>query len=215
MVTSQTSRHSTSGAKKVWLTFDDGPHPEYTSAILDILSELNIRATFFVLGSSVRRMGTAVLERIRSDGHCIGSHGYSHRNLSTLSEDEVREEITSTESLITDLLSASRVFRPPYGASSPIVDRVLIELGYRKVLWNVDTRDWDPVFQPNGWVELAVSQISERKRALVLAHDTCRTTADHLADLVDRIGKAKFEPYARSKRPTEQVRYVSQCQGQV
>jgi peptidoglycan-N-acetylglucosamine deacetylase len=178
--------------KKVWLTFDDGPHPEYTDAILRVLAQNAIGATFFVLGSNVARVGKAVLDRIGAGGHCIGNHGYSHRDLTLLTEGEVRDEITRTAALIYSSPNGPKVFRPPYGASSPTVDRVVRELGYRKVLWNVDTRDWDPMWQPDHWVERAVSQIRRRQRAVVVAHDIHKTTADHVATLIARIGSATF-----------------------
>jgi len=178
--------------KKVWLTFDDGPHPEYTDAILHVLEQNAISATFFVLGSNVARIGKAVVERIGAGGHCIGNHGYSHRDLTLLTLGEVRDEITRTEALIYSSPKAPKVFRPPYGASNPTVDRVVRELGYRKVLWNVDTRDWDPMCQPDQWVERAVNQIRGRQRAVVVAHDIHKTTADHVGTLIARIGSATF-----------------------
>jgi peptidoglycan/xylan/chitin deacetylase (PgdA/CDA1 family) len=192
-VTVPQPNYAGTSAKKVWLTFDDGPHPEFTEKVLDVLKAYHIGATFFVLGVSIERWGTAILERMGAEGHSIGNHAYSHADLTSLSENEVRDEIRCTESLIGRLPSAEKVFRPPYGASSPTVDRVVRELNYRKVLWNVDTRDWDPVYKPNHWVERALYRIHRRKRSVVIAHDIHKTTADHLADLLERIGHVRFE----------------------
>jgi peptidoglycan/xylan/chitin deacetylase (PgdA/CDA1 family) len=192
IVVVHSSGDTKSTTKKVWLTFDDGPHPEYTNAILRVLEESAIRATFFVLGTNVARIGAEVLERIGAGGHCIGNHGYSHKDLRSLTEEEVRDEITRTEALICGSRGAAKVFRPPYGASSPTIDRVVSELGYRQVLWNVDTRDWNPKYQPDFWVERAVSQIRKRRSAIVLAHDIHKTTADHVGTLIERIGSATF-----------------------
>jgi peptidoglycan-N-acetylglucosamine deacetylase len=180
-------------AKKVWLTFDDGPHPQFTVKILDVLKAYATRGTFFVLGANVDRWGTAILERMGAEGHSIGNHSYSHADLTTLTECEVRDEIKRTEALLGPLPNSERIFRPPYGASSPTVDRIVRELNYRKVLWNVDTRDWDPVFKPNHWVERALYRIHRRRRSVVVAHDIHETTADHLANLIVRIGDACFE----------------------
>ena len=176
----------------MWLTFDDGPHPEFTDQILDVLKAFGIRGTFFVLGINVQRSGTAILERMGAEGHSIGNHSYSHADLTTLAENEVRDEIRSAESLFGGLPNAERIFRPPYGASNPTVDRVARELNYRKVLWNVDSRNWDPVYKPHHWVARALYRIHRRKRSIVIAHDIHRTTADHLADLIERIGDAQF-----------------------
>jgi peptidoglycan/xylan/chitin deacetylase (PgdA/CDA1 family) len=177
----------------VWLTFDDGPHPEYTDRVLDVLKTHQISATFFVLGASVDRWGTAVLERMGNEGHSIGNHGYSHADLTTLTESEVRDEIRNTEALIGHLPNAEKVFRPPYGASSRTVKRVIRELKYRRVRWNVDTRDWDQAYQPNHWVDRALYPVRRRKRSIVVAHDIHKTTADHIAELIERIGHVCFE----------------------
>jgi peptidoglycan-N-acetylglucosamine deacetylase len=199
-VTFSPPRNRGESARKVWLTFDDGPHPEYTDRVLDVLQSYGISATFFVLGASVDRWGTTVLERMGTEGHSIGNHAYSHTDLTSLTENEVRDEIKRTEAMIGRLPNAEKVFRPPYGASSRTVDRVARELDYRKVLWNVDTRDWDLAFQPNHWVESALSPVLRLKRAVVIAHDVHKTTADHLPDLIERIGHACFERCTARKR---------------
>jgi peptidoglycan/xylan/chitin deacetylase (PgdA/CDA1 family) len=186
-------RYPFNSARKVWLTFDDGPHPEYTDRVLDVLQLYGIKATFFVLGASVDRYGTAILKRMGTEGHSIGNHAYSHTDLTSLTESEVRDEIKSTEELIGHLVNAEKLFRPPYGATSRMVDGVVRKLNYRKVLWNVDTRDWDPACQPNHWVERALYLVRRRKRAVVIAHDIHKTTADHIAELIERIGPAIFK----------------------
>jgi peptidoglycan-N-acetylglucosamine deacetylase len=192
-VTYSPPRYPGISARKVWLTFDDGPHPEYTDRVLDVLQSYGIKATFFVLGASVDRYGTAILKRMGSEGHSIGNHAYSHTDLTSLPENEVRDEIRSTEALFGHLPNAEKVFRPPYGASSRTVDSVVRELDYRKVRWNVDTRDWNLKYQPNHWVERALYPVLRRKRAIVVAHDILKTTADHIAELIERIGQASFE----------------------
>jgi peptidoglycan/xylan/chitin deacetylase (PgdA/CDA1 family) len=180
-------------ARKVWLTFDDGPCSDCTSRILDTLAELNVKATFFVVGSCVERTGRALLERMEREGHLIGNHGYSHRNLTTLPEHEVREEITRTGETLAGLPNAKMLFRPPYGTTNALVDRIVLELGYRRVLWNVDSRDWDPAWQPDLWVERTVQAVREREWSIILAHDIHPTTADGLATLIRRLCDVTFE----------------------
>jgi peptidoglycan-N-acetylglucosamine deacetylase len=192
-VTVSPLRYPGIAARKVWLTFDDGPHPERTETVLDVLKAYGISATFFVLGTNVKRFGTAILERMGAEGHSIGNHSYSHPYLTSLTESEVRDEIKRTEALVGHLPNAEKVFRPPYGASSRTVDSVVRELDYRKVRWNVDTRDWNLKYQPNHWVERALYPVLRRKRAIVVAHDILKTTADHIAELIERIGQASFE----------------------
>jgi peptidoglycan/xylan/chitin deacetylase (PgdA/CDA1 family) len=180
------------GYASVSLTFDDGPHPEHTAGVLDVLKRKGIRASFFVRGSQVDKAGTALLRRMRDEGHCIGNHTYSHVNLTMLEEGELREELWRTESLITRFAPGAKLFRPPFGASSPAVERVVAELEYRTVLWNVDPRDWDAAYQPDRWVQFAIDQIRRLRRSVVVAHDVHETTAAHLADLIERLGAGAF-----------------------
>ena len=182
--------------KKIWLTFDDGPHPRHTAAILDVLKAKEKSATFFVLGSSVSQVGTTLLQRARNEGHRIGNHSFSHRSLAKLSVEEVRHEVLSTEKLIAEFLSSEKLLRPPYGDWSTTLEGAIQELGYRKVLWNVNTLDWIPASRPDWWVELGVNQIRGRTSSVVLAHDIHERTADHLAkfiERVERLGDISFE----------------------
>jgi peptidoglycan/xylan/chitin deacetylase (PgdA/CDA1 family) len=182
--------------KKIWLTFDDGPHPLHTETILDALKANGLSATFFVLGTNVKQVGKAFLQRVVNEGHRVGNHTFSHRDLTTLSRQDVRREITSTETLIADLLGSEKLFRPPYGRFNATVDQSISELGYRKILWNVDTLDWIQDCRPDWWVQFGVDQIRRRASSVVLAHDIHKRTADHVADFIQRIertGDVTFE----------------------
>src|SRR5690606_9438289 len=101
--------------RRVWLTFDDGPHPEHTPRVLDTLKAHGVHATFFVIGRMVERNGTDLLKRARDEGHCIGNHSETHPRLTRLSEDEVRREVLRTDERIAEFLGEPKVFRPPYG----------------------------------------------------------------------------------------------------
>jgi peptidoglycan/xylan/chitin deacetylase (PgdA/CDA1 family) len=191
-----TPQSAAGGSKKIWLTFDDGPHPRHTEAILDVLKAKAKSATFFVLGSCVNQVSMSLLERALDEGHRIGNHSFSHRRLTELSMKEIRHEIASTEALIGKLLGAEKLFRPPYGSTNARADRAIRALGYRKVLWNVNTLDWIPAAQPDWWVEFGVNQVSGRASSVVLAHDVHQRTADHLAyfiERVERLGDVSFE----------------------
>jgi peptidoglycan/xylan/chitin deacetylase (PgdA/CDA1 family) len=178
-----------SAARKVWLTFDDGPHFQHTKTILDTLGARGIRATFFVLGRNVERFGKELLLRARKEGHCIGNHCFSHQDLTKLSISEVRKEIMSAEKLIADLLGAEKLVRPPFGATNATVDAAIRELGYRKILWNVDTLDWSVEYQSERWVQHGVDQIRKRDNSVVLAHDIHKTTADYIGEFIERIAR--------------------------
>lgn len=136
----------------VCLTFDDGPDPEWTPAILDILKARGVKAMFFVLGSQAEKYPELV-RRIAEEGHEIGNHSYTHANLARIPEALVKLDLNANQRLIESLIGKSTaLFRPPYDADShptsldelvPI--RVAQSLGYMTVLENVDPRDWqDP-----------------------------------------------------------------------
>lgn len=128
--------------KEIALSFDDGPHPRYTPEILRILAEYGVEATFFMVGENVRyfpETAAAVL----AAGHEIGNHSTTHKRLSSLSPGEVTREIRGCEEAL-DLLGAEppRLLRPPEGRLSPAVRRLVSGMGYKIILWDVDTRDW-------------------------------------------------------------------------
>jgi peptidoglycan-N-acetylglucosamine deacetylase len=182
--------------KSIWLTFDDGPHSKHTETVLKTLERYKIRATFFVLGENAKRQVRLVRTAFQA-GHRIGNHSFSHRDMSRLSESEIRNEFKRTEDVIGAYLGREKLFRPPYGAHNASVDRVAVELGYRTILWNVDTLDWNPRYQPDRWVQHGIDQIRVRDSCRVLAHDIHRSTAENVELLVQRIralGKVTFKP---------------------
>jgi len=181
--------HQIGGTRKqrIHLTFDDGPHPINTPKLLDELKQSGILATFFVMGQKLETsFGQKLIQRAAAEGHQIGNHTYSHPHLTELTEDQIREEISRTERLIGDANKGLRIFRPPYGEHNALVDRVAKELGYRLVLWNVDSRDWDPSYQDH-WVDYAMEQIVTQNECILLAHDNQTTTVMKAATFIAKI----------------------------
>lgn len=173
---------------EVVLTFDDGPDPDVTPKILDILKKENIKAVFFVLGESVAsEKNIEIIKRINAEGHIIGNHTYSHKNLVRLTDEEIKTEILKTEELIKSFLSSPKLLRPPFGAINIRVNRILSELGYLPVMWNVDTMDWKT--KNTGWVKNAAELIGEYN--IILMHDVHETTMQNLPLLINEIRKKK------------------------
>ena len=179
-------RYAAAGRKTVWLTFDDGPHPRYTPKVLEVLAAHGVRATFFLIGGNAR-LYPRIVERIARERHRIGNHTWRHPNLAKLPADKVREEILLTEALLGASLGTRKLLRPPYGAHNATVDAIVASLGYRMVLWNVDTVDWSKAFQPDRWVDHGIAQIGARASSLVLNHDIQKTTAANLETFLRRI----------------------------
>lgn len=127
----------------VAITFDDGPNPSFTPQILDILKEKGVKATFFVVGLHVKKY-PEVARRIVAEGHDIGNHTYTHKDLVPSTRRMVLAQVHKTDQTIKRVTGVStNLFRPPRGIYSNAVRRLLVEEeGYRFVLWSVSSTDW-------------------------------------------------------------------------
>jgi peptidoglycan/xylan/chitin deacetylase (PgdA/CDA1 family) len=126
----------------VGLRFDDGPFEE-TSAILDLLKQYHLRATFFVVGSQVQQYPD-ITRRIIAEGHAIANHTWDHVDLSTLTPAEIDQQLKSTQDIVTQLTGVAPKFAgPPYGGSNATVRQEMAKFGLREVLKSWDSGDWD------------------------------------------------------------------------
>lgn len=165
------------------MTYDDGPHPTNTPRLLDILRQRNIKATFYVIGKNVD-MYPHLTRRIVAEGHEIGNHTYTHRNLKTLSDAQVISEMSRTRESITKATGIRpRTMRPPYGALYQRQrEMIMNQFGYPTIMWAVDPRDWQ---RPGVSVvrDRIVSQTTNG--AIVLAHDLHAPTVDAMPATLD------------------------------
>ncbi|WMM26512.1 polysaccharide deacetylase family protein [Tissierella sp. MB52-C2] len=137
-------RNGSKQQKFIALTFDDGPHPQYTPEILDLLDQYNIKATFFVLGQFAEKYPD-IIKRQAEEGHEIGNHTYSHINIKKASTQTFKEEFDKTQSIIFSLTGAkSKVFRPPYGLYNENTMKIISDESCDIVLWSSrqDSKDW-------------------------------------------------------------------------
>ncbi|OXM85830.1 polysaccharide deacetylase family protein [Paenibacillus rigui] len=128
--------------KIIALTFDDGPHPEHTALILDLLKQYDAKATFFVVGNKVERF-PELLKREVAEGHELANHTYSHAYLSR--KMNIKKEIDQTEELVYSITGQKcHLFRPPGGIFNERLISVAKEEGYKVVMWSwhQDTKDW-------------------------------------------------------------------------
>jgi peptidoglycan/xylan/chitin deacetylase (PgdA/CDA1 family) len=130
-----------SGEKNLFITFDDGPEPEVTQEVLDILARYNAKATFFMVGENVQRY-PEIVQRIIAEGHSIGNHTYNHLNGVKVPDITYFKNIQKAAEVIE-----SKLYRPPYGR---IRTRQIAELKkrYRIVLWSVLSGDFDVKISP-------------------------------------------------------------------
>ncbi|MCC2307118.1 polysaccharide deacetylase family protein [Cellulomonas chengniuliangii] len=124
------------------LTFDDGPSPAHTPALLDVLAERRVRATFFVLATAAQAH-PGLVRRIVADGHELALHGWDHRRLGGLPTGEAVGRVAAARDEVEQLSGVRvRLFRPPYGAHTPAQLRGWSRLGLDVVLWSGWAEDW-------------------------------------------------------------------------
>jgi len=124
------------------LTFDDGPNIEHTPRVLDLLHVHGVQATFFVIGQAAAA-APALLRRIVEEGHAVGSHTYSHRDIPTLTRKELWQELNSCRELIKDLTGVdTRLVRPPRGRINAAALMRMKRWGYRLIHWSKTYSDY-------------------------------------------------------------------------
>lgn len=151
--------------KSVYLTFDDGPIPEITLWVLDILDHYQIKATFFCVGDNVRKH-PEVFDEIIARGHAVGNHTYHHIKALGKSVSAYMQDVCKAHQLIH-----SRYFRPPYGHMRP---RQMLEVSnsFEIVMWDVLTRDYNPKLTP----QQVLSNVKRftRNGSIIVFHDSLK-----------------------------------------
>jgi peptidoglycan/xylan/chitin deacetylase (PgdA/CDA1 family) len=180
----------------VALTFDDGPHPETTPAILDLLQHHNIKATFFLIGEKCEQYPELV-HRIVAEGHQIANHSATHAySISLSSRRAWREEIERCQRQIMSIVgTAPLLFRPPYGVTTPNLSKALADTGLTPVGWSLHTHDWTS----------SASGVLKRLDTvdhgdIVLLHDSCPNTVEALTTWLPAGSKAfDFKPVVTTR----------------
>jgi peptidoglycan-N-acetylglucosamine deacetylase len=184
------SASSNDSGRKVTLTFDNGPEPQVTPAVLECLARHNIKTTFFVMGrKAATPEGAEVMRRASSAGHWIGNHTFSHSApLGRLDRDAALREFEQAEAALGELRQPRRLFRPPGSGQlgkhllQPAVVDKLTEGGYTCVLWNSVPGDFR---DPHGWLDRAVSDCLSRDWTLLVLHDLPNGAMTHLENFLD------------------------------
>jgi len=177
-------------AHTIALTYDDGPSPRNTPALLDLLAEHNTHATFFLIGEHVRKHPD-LARRIAAAGHVLGNHTTMHPNLRRKNATRTREELQRCQQLIQDTTGVQPVlFRPPYGARKPSTLRIARELGLTPVMWNITAHDWETIGAVAIQARIDKGIASNRKRNIasnVLLHDASHLDSSNPASREDTL----------------------------
>ena len=169
------------GKKLVALTFDDGPGP-YTARLLDALKARNAKATFFVVGTRVNSYAS-LIRRMEAEGHVVGNHSQSHKNLKYLSASGIANDMGSCAQKLTNVLGHTPVvMRCPGGNYNNTVKAYAKDAGVPIIQWSMDTRDWES--RNKSAILKHTSNVKDG--SIVLMHDIYSTTVDAAIEMMDR-----------------------------
>ena len=160
-----TITHVTTDEPIVALTFDDGPHPVYTTAVLELLARYNAQATFFIVGKAAQEQPQLV-QRILQAGHALGNHSWDHPAFPELDWRARQEQIRAWEHNVGR--QPNLLFRPPWGLQSSWSRLTLFWLGYQVITWNVAPEDW--LWQEPGALAERIIQAAT-PGSIILLHD--------------------------------------------
>jgi len=172
----------------VALTFDDGPHPEYTPRLLDVLDQHGAHATFFMVGQLAARY-PAIVKEVARRGHSIGNHSWDHPSFPSLNSSQRRQQIRQCSSVLAD--AEQRLFRPPFGHQDMASRIDAWTMGYDVIAWSILADDWLD-HGPEQIFEKLSSRI--KPGSIILLHDSlfCAESQAHLSrvstlEAVDRL----------------------------
>ncbi|TMQ02609.1 MAG: polysaccharide deacetylase family protein [Deltaproteobacteria bacterium] len=189
----------------VAFTFDDGPNPETTPAVIDALQKYNVPATFFIVTQRIAgkhgEKSREILQRELDAGFLVGSHSVTHPNLKRASADQLNREVDA--SIRTLAIQANRpigLFRPPYGAINLAGRLRLKKLGLTEVQWSVDTLDWR-AHNADRLRKKVISMIKKDGGGVVLMHDVKPITAQVIAGVLDDLEAENCARLAGNREP--------------
>lgn len=180
--------------KELFLTFDNGYENGYTALILDVLKAKKVPAAFFVTGHYVKDQPELV-KRMAAEGHIVGNHSWSHPDMTTLPDGQIKEELDRVKTAAASLTGTDqmRYLRPPRGIFSEHVLRVTKELGYTNVFWSLAYKDWDVNDQKGAAYAYQKVTAQLHPGAVLLLHAVSRDNAEALSSIIDEARRQGYE----------------------
>ncbi len=176
---------------EIAITFDDGPHPEFTPKVLDLLKENNVKGTFFCIGKHIESH-PELFKRIISEGHTVGNHTFNHENnFGFIKTKHVITELEATNEIIKKVSGLKiNLFRPPFGVTNPRIKRGINTIGLQSIGWSI--RSFDTTSKSKNTIVKSVEK-NIKKGDVILLHDTSEKSVEILEQLLLFLKQNKFE----------------------
>ncbi len=189
-------------SKKIALTFDDGPYPELSERLLEILAKEKINATFFIVGEMGAR-SPGLLQLFDSQGHEVAGHTYTHPNLTRISLTRIKEELEKTRVLIREFTGKDTyLFRPPGGNYNENLKNICSSLGYQPIFWTI---------LPQDHLDIPVEEIYQRvvknvhPDGIIILHSGKENTLNALPKIIQTLKKENYRFVTVSELNREKV----------
>lgn len=185
-------RERNEGMKSVMITFDDGPHPDFTPMILDVLRERGVKAVFFLIGEKAIE-NPQIVRRIVDEGHLTGIHSLRHTPEFTISSKKlVKRDLVATKNILEELTGVkTKLFRPPYGVTNPSIGGAVKELGLISVGWSL--RSFDTISGHDTEKVLKRVEKGMHDGAIILLHDRMPDSAMLTEKILDYLDTTGYE----------------------
>jgi peptidoglycan/xylan/chitin deacetylase (PgdA/CDA1 family) len=160
--------------KKVYITFDDGPIPEITEWTLAQLKKYNAKATFFCIGDNIQKHPD-IFKKVIENGHSVGNHTFNHlKGWETSMEEYVENTQKCSKTMANSKLQTpnSQLFRPPYGKIKPSQAKAVRKLGYKIIMWDIISMDYDPTVSPEECLNNVLENIETG--SIIVFHDSIK-----------------------------------------
>lgn len=192
--------------KVIYLTFDEGYENGYSEKILDILKEKEVQAAFFVTKSYIEA-NSDLIRRMVEEGHIVGNHSVTHRDFTTLSDEEIKEELEECAAAFSEATGKQMppFFRPPEGVYSIRTLEKTQEAGYHTIFWSYAYMDWDTKNQPGKAKAFEMAEANYHNGAIMLLHAVSQSNTEALADIIDRYRELGYTFVSLYDLPTTQM----------
>ncbi|MED1798490.1 delta-lactam-biosynthetic de-N-acetylase [Brevibacillus porteri] len=180
--------------KELYLTFDNGYENGFTPKILDTLVAKKVPAIFFVTGHFVKEQ-PELLKRMAQEGHLIGNHSWSHPDMTTVSNQKIKDELTKVSDAVQHVTGQAnmRYLRPPRGIFSDRTLAVTKDMGYTNVFWSIAYKDWDTKVQRGAKYAYDSVMAQLHPGAVILLHSVSKDNAEALGMMIDEARKQGYE----------------------